>query len=214
MTKSLLIIIALIITNISFSDDMPPEVKRLKEQRDRQVAKKIKEIDAIYHRELDKLKKKYAAQKNYIAAAYIENMQIDFIDSKTEEKIEKEEVATLAKIECESSFLRFRNEVRINDNRPTYFYTDVPDAYEGWEVTFATPKTPDPLVFTVKKAGVVTLVSNAGRLLESKGWVAVEKAKLSNQFDLMILEKILEEGEYSIKEGMGRSFGTQLLKKR
>ena len=84
MKKLLLTIIAASTACISFSDDMPPEVKRLKEQRDRKVAAKTKEIDAIYHSELNKLKKKYAAQKNYIAAAYIEKMFIEAIDAQAE----------------------------------------------------------------------------------------------------------------------------------
>lgn len=67
-----------------FADEMPKEVKRLKSLRDKKVAKAIKDIDAGYFRELNKLKKKYASQGNYIAAAYIETMQIDAIDAQAE----------------------------------------------------------------------------------------------------------------------------------
>lgn len=100
MRNLLLIIIAALVTHIGFSDDMPLDVKRLKEQRDRKVSETIKKIDAVYYRELIKLKKKYAAQRNYTAAAYVEKMQIAIVDSHktTPDKPENESVNGLTTI--------------------------------------------------------------------------------------------------------------------
>lgn len=91
MKKLLFILIAFTFTASGYADEMPPEVKRLKSIRDKKVAKAVKDIDAVYNRELNKLKKKYAAQGNYIAAAYIEKMQVAIIDASEKETPNKDE---------------------------------------------------------------------------------------------------------------------------
>ena len=219
MKKLLLIIIAFLHVSVGYSDDIPPEVKRLKLLRDKKVEKEIKEIDAVYYRELEKLKKKYAAQGNYTAAAYVEKMQLAFTDSEAPEKeilgTKQQEAGQLANVYCKAPFVRFKNDVKINETVPSFNYVDVPEKYEGWKISAITTSPTEPLTFKVKKSGTVSLLMRPQSvpIFKSKGWIAVEKAKLNGGPELIILEKTLGIGEYSMEETVETMVGIRLLKK-
>ncbi|VGO18071.1 hypothetical protein [Pontiella sulfatireligans] len=208
MKKLLLIIIISTIANIGYSDDMPPEVKRLKILRD----KKTEEIDSAYNRELDKLKKNYAANGNYKAIAYIENMQIVAIDAKVPDAGEIDRKQR-AKLYCRVPETRFKNEARaVPDSNNYVIFFNIPEAYSDWKMTL---RSAEPLVFKVKEAGMVTLVTleTANRQLDRSGWKQVDSfytGKESPVFRFLILEKYLEVGEYEIK-GDGKWGAPRLL---
>lgn len=226
MKKLLLIIVAFLIAGIGFTDDMPSEVKRLKEQRDRKVAEKTKEIDTVYYRELDRLKKKYAAQKNYTAAAYVEKMQIAIIDSNSTKMKGGMEATTVgaereyADIYCKSGFVQFKTKSNIcNSSRlPNSHYSFVPEEFEMFKISVCEYPAEGDLKFKVKTEGMVRLVErhkpSVDKLVKQE-WKKVGTAKYSNERDqvseLVILEKFLEKGEYNIPHEV--TFGIRILKK-
>lgn len=183
----------------------------LKEQRDRQVAAKTKEIDAIYHRELDRLKKKYAAQKNYIAAAYIENMQIDSIDSKTEEKMNDEsdeqlKTGGLANVYYKQETGKLRNGTKSFAGAD-HCWRNVPDKFDGSTVIIGSFNTFNKIEFKVKKSGDVYRIIDSKSLqkLQTEGWEPVDKMtrdgnKGEGTIPLSIMKKYYELGEYELSE--------------
>lgn len=214
MKKLLTTLIVSAIACIGFSDDMPPEVKRLKTIRD----KKVEEIDTVYNRELEKLKKKYAANGNYKAIAYIENMQTSTIDSaKTENNkttaLSQNEKGSLsfdsgayARIYCKDEFGKFENGGQYFFDHDTRM-ANIPDGYDEFYISLSSAfdTEVEKLSFKVKKAGIVLLAVTLplkGKMIDD-GWKEIDKfvrtgangsADVKGKFFLM--QKELPEGEY------------------
>ena len=115
-------------------------------------------------------------------------------------------------------FIRLRKGIQVYPIGLAVFHS-FPSEFEGHKVTSRKVGASDPVEFEVKNAGIVRLVVAGKPLTElaSKGWVEVGKVTIVNPdghvfpYPILILEKRLEVGEYSMpSEG---NFGVRLLKK-
>lgn len=214
-------IIASLIANIGFSDEMPPEVKRLKSLRDKKVAEQLKDIDVAYYRELEKLKKQYAANGNYKAIVYIENMQVAAADAeKKAEDIsaEKINIDQQAEVKCNTPFVRFRDGSNLYENKDDT-YGDVDARFKGFDIMLRESGNTNPVNFEVEKEGYIYIVSGGAskHYLTENEWE--EMGKVCTTFGvgnraitLIGYQKKLAKGEYSMPT-LGR-YGVRLLQKR
>jgi hypothetical protein len=84
-------------------------------------------------------------------------------------------------------------------------YHKIPNQFEGEEISIRENNVKDPLVFSVKREGIVTIVTDpAGVMyLKSQGWEKVDTAEIiwftGEIHELIIMQKKLPKGDYSLK---------------
>ena len=204
--KQTMIIILLIAcaSSIYAEDKIPFEIKRIQDAKQR----KIEEIEKQFQVALRKQKDVYIKRKDFESARLIDAMLIEVIDDETKKK----ENDRKASVKCDYDFCRFRTDVRVIIDHPMSL-TSVPDKFDGKRLSLRKNGDETPLTFSVKKAGLVTIVIENGlsARLDGDGWVEIDHALFNpdNPRKLPILQKYLKKGEYSIPSM--KWFGTRLL---
>ena len=121
-----------------------------------------------------------------------------------------------AKLYCRDKFVRFSPNYNIYLGEAELYFHSVPEAFKGCKITARNVCSSKPVVFKVKRAGLVRIAAAGppvGRL-RNEGWTEVDSIELENPDGnhsglVVILEKRLEVGSYSIpSQG---NFGTRLV---
>jgi hypothetical protein len=122
-----------------------------------------------------------------------------------------------ARVYTKADFSRFKEGANIFPEDGAFqTFGKIPKEYQGRMITMNCKLPEEPLKFKVKQAGVVNLVvdKRVSDGLNSEGWRITGKVRIQETGNfLFILEKELEEGEYTFDEGINRYVGLRLLKK-
>lgn len=115
-------------------------------------------------------------------------------------------LAQEAKVSSKDDFIRLRKNVHIygGDESVNMVFLEIPRDYRGSRISVRPIYSQDPLVFTVKKRGTVTITSEIydKKLLEDEGWKVTGKIIVRGsggiKRELLIWQQELDPGTHKV----------------
>lgn len=196
------------------------KLPRKLEKAQRERVEQIEGAEKAYVKELKKIRAEYFEDGDAAAVQAVDAALRDAGAAAEAANRDADADQTPARVYCKQHFDTFKKGVNISTIINSPHYTEVPPSYRGWKVSLT--ESPGkgiskPLLFKVQREGVVTvmLTSKRARKLILSGWTetAVAKMLASNgvAYDLTILEKYLEKGEYVFDQAIDSGHGIKLL---